>query len=122
MSFLRAIYTTRGDTAAVLNGRYIHNLLGEWIGWVDASGQVYSITGEYVGWLTRDPRVLRKRVADSRPARVTPPPHPGRPRLPATFPLPPMMSEIGFDTVDVLDEMPELLHTADFDQRAQDMD
>ena len=33
-----------------------------------------------------------------------------------------MMSDLTFDTVDVLDEMPELLHTADFDQNAQDMD
>jgi hypothetical protein len=122
MSQTRPIFTTRGDTAAVLSGAYIFNLLGEWIGWVDSAGDVYSITGEYVGWLTRDPRVLRKRVTESRPARKQPPAHPGRLRLPATFPLPPMMSDISFDTVDVLDEMPELLHTADFDQHAQDMD
>lgn len=122
MSRIRPIYTTTGDTAAALSGRHIFNLLGEWIGWVDETNQVYSITGEYVGWLTREPRVLRKRVASRRPPRRQPPPHPGRIRPPATFPLPPMMAEIAFDTVDVLDEMPERLHTADFDQWAQDMD
>ena len=119
---MHPIFTSRGDTAAVLHGRNIFNLLGEWIGWIDERGQVYSLVGEYVGWITRDPRILRKRVSDSRPIRRTPPPHPGRIRVAATFPLPPMMSDLTFDTVDVLDEMPELLHTADFDQNAQDMD
>ena len=122
MSEYRAIYTSRGETVAVLSGQHIFNMLGEWIGWVDDANQVYSIVGEYVGWLTRDPRVLRKRVLDAKMPRKTPPPHPERLRLPATFPLPPMMADITFDTVDILDEMPERLHTADFDQMAEDMD
>ena len=115
------IYTTSGATAAVLKDRNIYNLQGEWIGWADEANGVYSISGEYVGWLTREARVLRKRTHAMQVSRRSPPPHPGRFRVPASLPLPPLMSDISFDTVDVMDEMPELLHTADFDQRAEDL-
>ena len=118
---MHAIYTTSGATVAIIKDRNIFNLQGEWIGWADDGNRVYSIAGEYVGWLTREPRVLRKRMDERQAPRRSPPPHPGRFRVPAQLPLPPLMSDITFDTMDVLDEMPELLHTADFDLRAEDL-
>lgn len=119
---MRAIYTSTGATAALLSEGHIFNLQGEWIGWVDESNQVYSIAGEYVGWLTKDLRVLRKRSIDQMPPRRERPSPRGRIRVPATFPLPPMMAETSFEIVDVFDEMPELLHTTDFDPKAEDLD
>jgi len=117
------IYTTRGAWAGLLADGYLWNPQGEWIGWVERDGQVFSVAGEYVGWLSRDFRVLRKRaVDDAHRLRRTPPARPaGRLAVPATVPLPPLMAEIGFDTVDVLEEMPERLHTLDADPAAKDM-
>ena len=54
------IYTSRGDTGAILVFPYIYNLSGDWIGWVGDDRIVFSVHGLYVGRLTNDPRILRK--------------------------------------------------------------
>lgn len=117
-----ALYTTRGDWAGLYFKGHLFNPIGEWIGFVADGNIVYSVSGEYVGWLSRDYRVLRKRDTDQSRMRKAPPPNPGRLNPPATVPLPPMMSELGYHTIDVLEEMPERLHTLDFDQAREDMD
>lgn len=107
------IYTTSGDTGGFLVYPYIYNLVGDWIGWVTPQKKVYSVYGKYVGWLSDDPRVLRKRTQEFHHPDLTPPPNPIHFLAPATVPLPPMMPELSFSTLDVLEDRPELLPTLD---------
>ena len=101
---------------------YIYNPQGEWIGWVTRERQVYSVHGHYVGWLSRDSRILRKRTYDhSLPERL-PPRKPPSLRPPATIPLPPMMAELRYSEVDVLEDDPNLLPTLDAGELREDMD
>jgi 4-fold beta flower protein len=116
------IYTSKGDWSALLVFPFVFNTLGEWIGWVTPDRQVYDVDGLYVGWLTTDPRILRRRTYDQTPPRKTPPAPPERVRPPATVPLPPMMSDLPFENVDVLLEEPERLHTTDTGELKQDVD
>lgn len=116
------IYTTPGDWAALLVFPHVYNTLGEWIGWVTPDRQVYDVEGRYVGWLTDEPRVLRHRVYDKAPESREPPPRAEVVRPPATVPLPPMMRELTYDTIDVLDEEPDRLHTTDYGGLKEDMD
>jgi hypothetical protein len=116
------IYTTPGDWTALLIYPYLYNTLGEYIGWITPDRQVYDVDGVYVGWLTAEPRVLRKRVQDRKVPRLDPPVVPGKIRPPATVPLPPMMAEIPFEIIDVMDEEPERLHTTDTGEFKEDMD
>lgn len=116
----RPVYNTHGDCAALLISTYIYNLSGEWIGWLTPEKKVFDVDGIYVGWLSSDMRILRKRsnvVEDRR----TPPSAPDRIRAPATIPLPPMMPELPYSVVDVLDEEPERLHTVDTGELKEDM-
>jgi len=115
------IYTTPGDWEAILVFPYVYNTVGEWIGWVTPDRQVYDVDGVYVGWLTEEPRVLRRRIYDKELPRRTPPPPPDPIRPPATVPLPPMMAEIPFEIIDVLDEEPRLLHTSDSGELKEDI-
>ena len=116
------IYTTPGDLGAFLAYPNLYNPQGEWIGWVTPEREVFSALGHYVGWLNNDPRILRKRSYDFSKPRLTPPPMPPSIRPPATVPLAPMMAELTYATIDVLDEEPERLCTADFDELREDMD
>lgn len=116
------VYTTPGDVGAFLVFPYLYNRSGEWIGWVTKEREVYSVTGHYVGWLTDDPRIFRKRSYDFSKPRRTPPPSPPRIRVPASTPLPSMMSEVSFTTVDVLEEEPHRLSTIDAADLREDMD
>ncbi len=117
------IYTTRGDYEAFLVYPMIYNLNGEAIGFVTPQREVYSIRGEYVGTLTNDPRILRKRTYDYSKQRISVPTgYPLKRVAPPSAPLPPMMAELSFDTIDVLDEYPELLPTADAGEFRPDMD
>lgn len=116
------LYASNGEPGAFLVYPMLYNLEGEWIGWVTPDRDVYSTLGFYVGYLGKDPRILRKRTYD-----FTNPPHPlpNRPsRLipPATIPLAPMMAELTYDTLDVLLEWPELLHTVDTGELREDLD
>ena len=116
------IYTTKGDAEAFLAYPYIFNRNGEWIGFVTPQRDVYSVIGFYVGTLTNDPRILRKRTVEDAPPQVPPPPKPPKVSLPATVPLPPMMSELTHSLIDVLLDEPERLHTLDHSEYIQDMD
>src|SRR3989338_1039328 len=101
------LYSTRGDFAGMFVDGYLHNNQGEWIGFTDSQGQVYSVAGEYVGWLNKDGRVLRKRVINFTIPRRSPPPRPARIKLPPTMPLPSLMAELSHDTIDVFDATPD---------------
>jgi hypothetical protein len=116
------IYSTAGDWAALMLFPYIYNTMGEWIGWVTPQKQVYNVQGIYVGWMTRDPRILRRRISEGKLERFTPPQTPEKIRPPATVPLPPMMSELPFEIMDVFDEEFPLLTTADHGEFKEDMD
>ena len=107
------IYTTSGDTGGYLIYPYVYNQIGEWIGWVTADKQVYSVYGRYVGWVNKDNRILRRRADDFQKPDETPPPVPEHYLPPATVPLPPMMAELKYETVDVLEDMPELMPRLD---------
>lgn len=107
------IYTTSGDTGGYLIFPYVYNQIGDWIGWVTTDGQVYSVYGRYVGWINKDNRILRRRADDFQRPDKTPPQAPPRFLPPATVPLPPMMAELKYETVDVLEDMPELLPRLD---------
>jgi hypothetical protein len=120
---LQPIYTTRGENAAFFENGNLFNLGGEWIGFVDVrNGYVYSVLGEYVGFISKDGRILRKRAMDEIVPRKAPPRAPARIKAPTSVPLPPMVAELGFDSIDVLDEMPDRLHTMDAGELKDDMD
>jgi len=120
---LHPIYTTRGETVAYYEAGNLYNLTGEWIGFVDTrSGYVFSVLGEFVGYFSKDGRILRKRAMDEVVPRRTPPRAPRRANPPASVPLPPMVSDLSFDTIDVFEDMPERLHTMDSGELKDDMD
>lgn len=116
------IYSTPGDWMALLVFPYLYSSQGEWIGFVTPDRQVYDVQGLYVGWLTPDPRILRKRTMDDELERREPLPSPPRIRPPATVPLPPMMSGLPFEVIDVLEDEPERLHTTDAGELKEDME
>lgn len=116
------IYTSDGDLEAFLVYPFIYNAVGEWIGFITVEREVYSVEGSYVGWLSDDPRILRKRSCGFDKPRLTPPPPPGKLLVPSSHPLAPMMSELGYATVDVLQEEPERLATLDSGEFKEDMD
>ena len=116
------IYTTKGDVEAFLIYPNIFNRLGEWIGWVTSKREVYSVIGEYVGYITNDPRILRKRATGTLKPRLDPPSAPKRINIPAYTPLAPMMSDIPFSAIDVLQDEPERLHTKDSGEFRPDLD
>jgi hypothetical protein len=116
------IYTSRGDAEAFLVYPYLHNRMGEWIGWVTSDRQVYSVLGFFVGELTAEPRIIRRRITASLKPRKTPPQPPERLLVPPTIPLPPMMADLRFGMLDVLLDEPERLHTLDSGEERQDID
>ena len=116
------IYTSDGDLEAYLVYPNIFNLTGEWIGFVTLDREVYSVHGEYVGWVSDDPRILRKRSYDFDKPRLAPPLEPERLLVPPGGPLAPMMPELTFDLIDVLQEEPERLPTVDAGEFREDMD
>jgi len=115
------IYTSRGDAEAFLAYPHLFNLQGEWVGFVTPEREVYSVLGFYVGYLNNDPRLLRKRVLEITKPRLEPPTRPREVYPPATFPLAPLMSELYQDTMDVLLEEPERLHTVDAGDLREDL-
>lgn len=116
------IYTTSGDLGAYLVYPYLYNSIGEWIGFVTPKREVYSVLGNYVGDFTSDPRILRRRSYDFSKPRLEPPPPQPRITVPATIPLAPMMAELPFSMIDILEDEPERLSTVDFDELREDMD
>jgi hypothetical protein len=116
------IYASNGEPGVLLVYPYLYNLQGEWVGWITPDRQVFSLLGVYVGYLTDDPRILRKRVVDFTIPRRRVPPIPGRVYPPANIPLARLMSDLPYDTLDVLMECPEDLHTSDSGEFRQDLD
>jgi hypothetical protein len=116
------IYTTKGDAEAFLQYPYLFNRLGEWIGFVTPMREVYSVLGEFVGMLTNDPRIVSKRATATLRPRLEPPTPPGKFQPPASVPLARMMPELTQSLIDVLQETPERLHTADLGEFREDMD
>jgi hypothetical protein len=116
------IYTTSGEWRAILCYPHIFNTGGEWVGWVTPQRQVYDVDGVYVGWLTNTPRILCRRAdGQNRLRREAPPPPPDKIRPPAHVPLPPMMAELPFQHIDVLESLPDRLHTRDHGEFKPDM-
>ena len=116
------IYTTIGDVEAFMIYPMLYNRIGEWIGFVTKERDAYSVYGEYVGWINNDPRILRKRSYDYSKPRLTPPPTPPKVTGLASTPLPPMMAELSYDTIDILQEEPDRLPTSDAGDFRPDMD
>lgn len=115
------IYTSDGDLKAYMVYPMVYNQTGEWIGFVTMDRDVYSVHGEYVGWISDDPRILRKRSYDHSKQKLTPPPPPEDLPVPSRNPLAPMMSELSFETVDVLQDEPEKLPTVDAGELRDDI-
>ena len=116
------LYTSKGDVEAFLAYPYIHNRVGEWVGFVTPTREIYSVIGYYVGFLTDDKRIIRKRATNALKPRLSPPPAPDKVRTPATVPLAPMMRELTHSQIDVLLDEPERLHTLDSGEFRDDMD
>jgi hypothetical protein len=116
------IYTSKGDAEAFLLYPYLFNRTGDWIGFVTPKREVYSVLGYYVGTLTNDPRIVGKRATSTFRPRLKPPAKPNKVAPPATVPLPPMMSDLSYSSIDILLEAPERLHTTDTGEKRLDMD
>jgi len=116
------IYTTRGDLGAILRYPYLFNPSGEWIGWVTAEREVYSIYGSFVGHVSKEWRIIRSRSLDATHPTRLPPRDPGCLTPPAHFPLPPMMAELTYNQMDVLEEAPGLLTPADSGEFKPDLE
>ena len=103
------IFDTPGDWCATKFGDAIYNTRGDYVGWLEGE-DIYKLDGEWVGRLSKDGRILRKRTERRRELhphpRTTPPPKPER--MPARAPLPPMMADLNYSIVDVLDEEPDI--------------
>lgn len=116
------IYLSNGEVGAFMVYPYLYNMQGDWIGWVDSERHVFSVLGVNVGYLSKDQRILCKRVTEDTLPRCTPLAEPPRVYPPANFPLAPLMSELGFNTMDVLMEQPQQLHPTDSGELREDMD
>ncbi len=99
------IYRSDGEWAAVYHQGHVFSVDGDWLGFV-VGQELYSPVGVYVGYLSHDHRLLRRRVLAEEPPRRQPPPKPDTPRLPASVPLAPMLSELPFHTIDMFIEHP----------------
>jgi|YelNatPaOPRAMG01_1025707.scaffolds.fasta_scaffold00465_23 hypothetical protein len=117
------IYTSSGEVGALLIYPWLYSRHGEWIGWVTNDRKVYSVLGIFVGELSNDQRILRKRSQEYSMTRRPPPSTPPRQiTVPASFPLAPLMAELSYDTIDVLQDEPEQLHTTDTGELKPDLD
>ncbi len=116
------IFTSRGDWGAFLIYPYLFNQIGEWIGWATRDRQIFNLDGNYVGTLSPDQRIVRKKYLEDPPPKRDLPKPPGKPRIPGSVPLPPQMGDLSYDSLDVLEEMPGLLHTMDSGEFKPDVD
>lgn len=102
------IFDSHGEWHATKIGNAVYDTRGEYVAYLEGE-DVYKRDGEWIGRLSRDGRILRKRTEIRRELHPNPPPRPPKPeRLPPRAPLPPMMAELNFSTVDVLDEDPQI--------------
>jgi hypothetical protein len=102
------IFDTHGDWQATKFGNFLWNTRGEYIAYLEGE-DVFKRDGEWIGRLSKDGRILRKRSEMRRELRTDIPKEPPRPeRLPPRAPLPPMMAELNYSIIDVLEEDPEI--------------
>ena len=115
------IYDTHGDWLATRVGQYIFDGRGDWVAFTEGR-IVYTRDGEWVGELSKDGRILRKRSAIKLALNTKIPHAPAlkKAELPGRAPLPMQMAELRFDTVDVLEEDPEVFKR--LSDRRPDMD
>src|SRR5258706_3811756 len=103
------IYNRRGYGRLPAVPPYIYDTRGECIGFLEGQ-DVYTFDGEWVGGLIKDGRITRKRAGKKKPLHPNPPPKlkvkPSN--LPARAPLPPQTGDLSYDTVDVMEEDPEI--------------
>ena len=116
------IYTSKGDVEAFLVYPYIYNRIGDWIGFVTPTREVYSVIGYYVGIFTDDSRIIGKRATNTLKPRLNPPPTPSKVYPPATVPLAPMLRELSHSQIDILLDEPDRLHPLDGGEFREDMD
>lgn len=103
------IYDTHGDWQATKIGSFVFSPRGEYVAYVDEQREVYKRDGEWIGRLSKDGRIVRKRTELRRELHPDPPAPPPRPdRLPPRAPLPPLMAELTYSVVDVLEEDPDI--------------
>ncbi|MBI5959201.1 MAG: hypothetical protein HY866_10730 [Chloroflexi bacterium] len=103
------IFDTHGDWQATKIGDSIYSSRGEYIGFIENGIDIYKNDGEWVGRLSKDGRILRKRTERRRELHSNPPPKPPKPeKMPGRSPLPPMMAELDYGTIDVLEDDPEI--------------
>ena len=103
---MEPIYRSDGQWVAVYEKGHLHNVDGEWLGFV-IGREVFDPGGLYVGFLSDDRRLLRKRALSDDPPRVPAPPEPGRLKTPGNVPLAPLLRELPFQIIDVFAELPE---------------
>ncbi len=102
------IFDTYGDWQATKFGDFLFSTRGEYLAYLE-DGEVYKRDGEWLGRLSKDGRILRKRTERRRTLHPNPPSAPPKPdKLPPRAPLPPMMAELDFSTIDVLEEEPDI--------------
>jgi len=122
-SQLIPIYISSGEIGGYLVYPYLYNRLGEWIGCVARNKDVYSVHGRYVGFIAQGPRILSKRNPEPNKGVVSfPIPQKKRIQVPPMGPLAPLLPEISFAEIDVLEDRPELLPTIDMGELREDMD
>lgn len=117
------IFSTSGDWMATVMGQYVFDSRGEYVAYMEGPERaIYTRDGEWVGNLSKDGRVLRKRAGQKRPLHTNPLPKPKtKPsNLPGRAPLPPQNAELNYDTIDVLEEDPEVFKR--LSERRPDMD
>jgi hypothetical protein len=108
----RVIYRSDGEWVAVLFEDNLFDTTGDWIGWLDGR-DVYTLGGEYAGYISRDGRLLRRRVLPYVKRRRVPEREPAY-KHPKSVPLPPLFAELGYETVDVFEYDPNVfVHISD---------
>ncbi|RMH01956.1 MAG: hypothetical protein D6706_00880 [Chloroflexi bacterium] len=105
---MEPIYRSDGEWVAVYEKGHIFNVDGEWIGFV-VGREVYDPSGMYLGFLSNDRRLLRTRTRPPTRPRLTPPPRPKRPKIPASMPLAPLFQSLPYHLIDLFEAFPERL-------------
>jgi hypothetical protein len=105
------IFDTRGEWHATLIAGCLWDCRGDYVGFVRGENHdVYTAFGEWIGNLTKDGRIIRRRVLNERQTLFKDrPQRPQKPKnLPPRAPLPPLTGDLDYHYIDVLDWDPEV--------------